>query len=146
MRYCDSIFGQLLKPIRRGWFSGVVERHDGDAYDKSFFSWNHLVALIYARLAGARSLRALEAAWNANAQHHYHLGVGEITRATLSDANSRRPVDIFAETFTMLSAQADRALRQEGAEVVRLVDSSPIPLGAVIKKRESSCSVGSSST
>jgi IS4 transposase len=135
MRYCDSIFGQLLKPIRRRWFAGVVERHDGDAYDKSFFSWNHLVALIYAQLAGANSLRALEAVWNANAQHHYHLGVGEITRATLSDANARRPVEIFAETFTMLSAQADRALRQEGAEMVRLIDSSPIPLGAVIKKR-----------
>src|SRR5262245_11198839 len=75
MRYCDSIFGQLLKPIRRRWFAGVVERHDGDAYDKSFFSWNHLVALIYAQLAGANSLRALEAVWNANAQQHYHLGV-----------------------------------------------------------------------
>lgn len=135
MRYCDSIFGQLLKPIRRRWFASVVERHAGDAYDKSFFSWNHLVALIYAQLAGAGSLRMLEAVWNANAHHHYHLGVGEVTRATLSDANSRRPVEIFAETFTMLSAQADRALRQEGTEMVQLIDSSPIPLGAVIKKR-----------
>jgi IS4 transposase len=127
MRYCDSIFGQLLKPIQRRWFAGVVERHDGDAYDKSFFSWNHLVALIYAQLTGADSLRALEAVWNANAQHHYHLGVGEITRATLSDANSRRPVEIFAETFTMLSAQADRALRQRWSGSSIPVRSRSVP-------------------
>ena len=135
MRSCDSIFGQLLKPIGRRWFAGVVARHDGDAYDKSFFSWNHLAALVYAQLAGASSLRMLEAVWNANAHQHYHLGVDKITRATLADANARRPVVIFAEMFAMLSLQADRALRQEGSEVVRLIDSSPIPLGAVIKKR-----------
>jgi len=135
MRYRDSIFGQLLKPIQRQWFASLVERHGGDAYDKSFFSWNHLVALIYAQLAGADSLRSLEAVWNANAHHHYHLGAGALTRATLSDANARRPVAIFAETFTMLSTQADRVLRQEGAEMVRLVDSSPIPLDAMIEQR-----------
>ena len=135
MRYRHSIFGQLLKPIGRRWFAGVVARHVGDAYGKSFFSWNHLVTLIYAQLAGAGSLRMLEAVWNANAHHHYHLGVGKITRATLSDANARRPVEVFAEALTMLSAQADRTLRREGAEMVRLIDSSPIPLGAVIKKR-----------
>ena len=49
-----------------------------------------MVALIYAQLAGIGSLRALEAAWNANAHHHYHLGVGRLARSTLADANARR--------------------------------------------------------
>ena len=92
MRYSDSIFGNILKPLSRRWFDGVVARHDGDAYDKKFGSWDHLVALIYAQLGGIVSLRALAATWNANAHHHYHLGVGEIARSTLADANSRRPV------------------------------------------------------
>lgn len=135
MRYRDSILGQILKPISRKWFSGVVKSHDGDAYDKRFRSWHHLVTLIQAQLSGAASLRELEAVWNANAHHHYHLGVGEISRSTLSDANARRPVAIFAKTFTMLSGDAERRLRQEGTEMVRLIDSSPIPLGAVIEKR-----------
>jgi IS4 transposase len=105
-----------------------VDRHDGDAYDKSFKSWDHLVALVYAQLAGMDSLRALEAGFNANPQHHYHLGTGQLARATLSDANARRPPEVFAQVFAMLAATADRQTRREGAEMVRLIDASPIPL------------------
>ena len=86
------------------------------------------MALVFAQLGGVESLRALEAIWNANAHHHYHLGVGKLARSTLSDANARRPVAIFAETFERLSGLADRTLRREGAEMLRLIDATPIPL------------------
>ena len=129
MRFCNSIFASLLKPIDRRWFRAIVERFDGDAYDKSFASWNHLVALIYAQFSHTDSLRGLEAGFNANTHHHYHLGIGPVARSTLSDANARRPVGIFAETFAMLAQMADRQTRCEGAEMVRLIDASPIPLG-----------------
>lgn len=133
MRYLDSIFGSLLKPIDRRTFQAAVERHDGDAYDKAFKSWDHLVTLIYAQLSSVDTLRGLETAFNANAQAHYHLGVGAIARATLSDANARRPTAPFAETFARLAAQADRQSRQEGAAMVSLIDSSPVPLGKLCK-------------
>src|SRR5206468_3251220 len=131
MRFRDSTFGDLLKPISRRQFQTLVERFDGDAYDKSFKSWPHLVVLIFAQLSGADSLRRLEASFNANAQHHYHLGADKLARATLSDANARRPVGLFAEVFAMLSQMADRQLRSEGGEMVRLIDSSPVPLGKI---------------
>jgi putative transposase len=133
MRFADSIFASLLKPIDRRLFQKIVDQHDGDAYDKSFKSWDHLVALIYAQLAGIDGLRALEAGFNANPQHHYHLGTGELSRSTLSDANARRPSGIFAQVFAMLSADADRQTRRQGAEMVRLIDASPIPLDKVCK-------------
>jgi IS4 transposase len=129
MRYCDSIFGRLLEPISRRRFAAIVERHDGDAYDKSFRSWDHLVALVFAQLSHTDTLRGLELAFNANAGHHYHLGVDKLARTTLSDANKRRPVGVFADTFALLSQEADRVTRQEAAEMVRLIDASPIPLG-----------------
>ena len=129
MRYHDSIFGSLIKPIDRRQFRAIVERHDGDAYDKSFKSWDHLVTLVGAQLAQVASLRAVEGAFNANSHQHYHLGVGKVARSTLSDANARRPVGVFADTFAMLAAKADRHTRKEGAEMVRLIDSSPVPLG-----------------
>lgn len=129
MRHLDSIFGNLLKPIDRRQFRGIVQRHDGDAYDKSFKSWDHLVALIFAQLSHTDTLRGLELAFNANAQHHYHLNVGKLARTTLSDANKRRPVGVFANTFTMLSPLADRTMRREGAQMIRLIDASPVPLG-----------------
>jgi IS4 transposase len=132
MQYCHSIFASVLKPIQRRWFQATVARHDGDAYDKSFTSWDHLVALVFAQLSGADSLRALEAVWNAHAHHHYHLGTGRLARSTLSDANARRPVEIFAETFDMLSGIADRALKREGGEMLRLIDATPIPLDEIV--------------
>lgn len=131
MRFCDSIFGRLLEPINRRQFQTAVDRLDGDAYDKSFKSWDHLVALIYAQLSGNDSLRGVVAGFNANSQHHYHLGTGKLSRSTLSDANARRPVGVFAQTFATLSAMAGRQARREGMEMVRLIDASPIPLGKV---------------
>lgn len=132
MRFHDSVFGALLKPIGRRWFAAMVKRHDGDAYDKSFHSWDHLVALVFAQLSGADGLRGLEAMWNAHSHHHYHLGCGKLCRSTLSDANGRRPVAIFAETFATLSALTDRAVRREGCAVLRLIDATPIPLDRLL--------------
>jgi putative transposase len=128
MRHRDSTFGSLLKPVSRRQFAAIVERFDGDAYDKSFSSWDHLVALVFAQLCHADSLRGLVAGFNANAQHHYHLGVGKLARSTLSDANGRRPVGIFAQTFALLAGAADRQTRRAGGEMIRLIDASPIPL------------------
>jgi putative transposase len=133
MRFTDSIFASLLEPIDRRQFQHVVDGLGGNAYDKSFKSWDHLVALIYAQLSGAEGLRGVVAGFNANPHHHYHLGTDTLSRSTLSDANARRPPGIFAQVFEMLSASADRRTRSEGAEMVRLIDASPIPLGKVCK-------------
>jgi putative transposase len=113
-----------------------VQRHDGDAYDKSFKSWDHLVTLVGAQLGQVASLRAVEGAFNANSHQHYHLGVGRVARSTLSDANARRPVGVFAEVFALLAGKADRHIRVEGAEMVRLIDSSPVPLGKMCEWAE----------
>ena len=61
MRFTPSIFGKLLEPIKRRQFDRLVERHAGDAYVKSFTSWTHLLALVYAQFSSAVSLRGLEA-------------------------------------------------------------------------------------
>jgi IS4 transposase len=73
----------------------------------------------------------LVAGFNANTHHHYHLGVEELSRSTLSDANARRPVGVFSALFETLSQAVDRQVRQEGGEMLRLIDASPIPLGKV---------------
>ena len=88
MRFAPTIFAKLVAPIDRRRFDAIVARHGGDAYDKSFFSWDHLLTLIFAQLSDLDSLRALEVDWNANAQHHYHLGGGELAHSTLATPTS----------------------------------------------------------
>jgi len=129
MRFTPIIFSQIVEPLDRRRFQAIVERFRADAYDKTFGSWDHLMVLIYAQLNAASSLRALEAGWNAHANAHYHLGSGEIARSTLADANARRPVEAFAEVLAMVAALTDRSTRAEAKKLLRLIDSTPIPLG-----------------
>jgi putative transposase len=136
MQYRSSILGDLLKPIDRRRFRAIVERHNADAYDKSFKSWDHMVTLVSAQLGSVASLRGAALTLNANSHQHYHLGIGKIARSTLSDANRRRPVEVFADTFAMLAESADRQTRVEGSEMIRLIDSSPIPLGKLFNWAE----------
>jgi putative transposase len=128
MHYTPTIFSKLVASLDRRRFDAIVRQHDGDAYDKSFFSWNHLLALVYAQLSNLDSLRALEAGWNANSQHHYHLGCGALSSSTLAEANKRRPVEVFAEAFALVASQLDRQCRNDGQTFLRLIDSTPIPL------------------
>ena len=104
MRFTPSIFTSLLKPIDRRGFKEIVKRHDGDAYGKSFNSWEHLVTLLFAQFTGADSLRAIETSFNAQSNRHYHLGCGRVARSTLADANARRPAAVFGQLFTALSS------------------------------------------
>jgi len=129
MRFRPSIFSKLLEPINRRQFQTIVARHDGDRYDKTFKSWDHLVALVFAQFSACEGLRGLAMNWNANSQHHYHLACGPLSPSTLSDAGKRRPVAVFAEAFALVADQLDRQTRREGKQMLRLIDSTPIPLG-----------------
>ncbi len=133
MPYEPTVLGQLLKALPRRRFAEIVTRHQGDRYIKGFSSWDHLVTLMFAQLGGISSLRALEAVWNAQGAHHYHLGSGPVCRSTLSDANGRRSSALFAEVFAALSEVAAGVLPHHGNEVIRLIDATPIPLGKLFR-------------
>jgi IS4 transposase len=84
--------------------------------------------MVYAQLCGASSLRQLEAGFNAQYTHHYHLGTRAVRRTTLADANARRSPEVFAAAARVLMTQASRTLRREADELLYLLDSSSITL------------------
>ena len=129
MRHQPNIYSQLLQPLQWSIFKPIVVRHDGDAYAKSFGSWSHLLTMIYAQLSGANSLRAVEAGFNAHARMHGRLGAVPVHRSTLADANSRRPVAVFADVLAILAHSHGRKKRVQGRAILRILDASPIPLG-----------------
>ena len=126
-----SILSGLLKPLDRRRFKADVERFRSDAYDKRFSSWQHLVALVFAQVTGADSLRAIEAGFNAQSHQHYHLNCEKLSRSTLGDANARRPAALFSAVLQGLLGRLGRKQRRDTRACLRLIDSSPIQLGDV---------------
>ena len=91
----------LLEPFDRRRFAQIAERHNTDTRVKTFSSWDHLIVLIFSQFVAAQGLRGLETSWNANRQHHYHLGTGTLARSTLADANKIRLVGGFADNLCL---------------------------------------------
>jgi putative transposase len=129
MQFSSTVFSSLLKPINRRQFEASVARHKGDAYAKTLTSWQHMVALVFAQVSGASSLRAISMGFNAQSHQHYHLNARPIARSTLADANERRAPAIFTDLLGQLIAQLGRKAKKEACFAMRMIDSTPIPLG-----------------
>lgn len=119
---------EIMKALPRSTFDEVVTSHQADKHSKGFGCWDQLVAMVYAQLSGASSLRVLETGFNSQRNHHYHLGTSPIRRSTLADANGKRKTEVFAEAARLLMSQAKRQLRREGEELLYLLDSTSITL------------------
>jgi IS4 transposase len=109
-------------------FNRCVERHNADKGCKRFHHWDHLLALVYAQLSGAPSLRALELGFNGHALHHGQLHTGDVHRSTLAWASKRRSAVVFDDTAAWLMGQVSRKLRQDASALMCLLDSTSITL------------------
>lgn len=117
-----------MKGLPRGAFDQLVKRRNADKYCKRFGHWDHLIAMLYAQLSGATGLRPVETGFNSHAAHHYHLGTSPIKRSTLADANENRPDAVFSDTAAWLMGKVSRKLRQQGNELMYLLDSTSLTL------------------
>jgi len=123
-----SRFEELLKYLPRGRFKEIVQQHKADRYVKHFGCDKLLVTMLYAHCSEARSLRALEIGLNQHRNHHYHLGIGKVSRSTISGAAERRSSAVFEELLKLLMHMAGRNVRQTRDEMLYLLDSTCIPL------------------
>ena len=126
--YHNTLFGEIIKPMRQLGFRSIVAAHEADKHSKGFSAWRQLVAMVFAHLGACRSLREMEAGFNDHSLCHYHLGTKAIKRSTLSYANQHRDCAVFADTCAMLMAETAPKVRSEGRDLLYLLDSTPIPL------------------
>lgn len=126
--YRNTRFAEILKGLPRSVFEKHAQRLDADKHCKGFRAWDQLIALMYAQISGATSLREVEAGFNSQKRHHYHLGTRAVRRSTLADANHKRPAALFESLCQHLMAKAGRRFRQDVGDFLYLLDSTPIPL------------------
>ncbi len=126
--YRNTRFGELLKGLSRGSFEKVVDRYQADKHSKGFRCWDQLVAMVYGQVSGCRSLRELEAGFNSQRAHHYHLGTRELKRSTLSDANIKKDVRVYEDVCNKMLKGVHKKVRNELNSMLYLLDSTPIQL------------------
>lgn len=128
MRHHNSLLHQLLQFVPWRLFDRLVDEHGADTRVRRLTTRSQLIALIYAQLSGAQSLREIEQAMVSHERRLYHLGATAPARSTLADANAKRPAQLFADLFAVLAAQASPGLRRAAREAIHLVDASSIRL------------------
>lgn len=95
--------GQLIKCISKEKILKISCAKDGERYVKSFDAWQHLVVMLYAVIMSFDSLREIVAVKEAESRKLSHLGITSLPRrSTISDANIRRPNEVFEEIYRSL--------------------------------------------
>lgn len=100
--YSSTIFNQLLNFLPRDRFNYFVGQHSGDRNIKRMTSWNHFTVMLYAQIAGKKSLRDIETGMKLHEGCWHHLGIKTIAKSSIADANRRRSYQIFEKLFYAL--------------------------------------------
>jgi len=106
----------------------LVAEYHSDRYSKSFYSWDHLLTMIYCQLTNQTSLRDAVTSFNSRKQDLNNLGVSSVKRTTFADANERRTTNIFRDLFLELVCYARGKYKRELKKLIELIDSTPIQL------------------
>lgn len=118
----------MLKQLPRDTFERAVAEHEADKHCNGFSRWPQLQTMVCAQLSGATSVRTLEADFNTQASHHYHLDAVAIKGSTLADASRRAPAEVFAEVAENLTAGMQRKVRRDVQRLLDLLGSTSITL------------------
>jgi hypothetical protein len=130
MPHHNTVFGDILKFIPWQRFETLVEEYDADARVRRLSTKGQFLALLYGQLSGASGLREIVTGLSSHAARLYHLGADPVRRSTFSDANTQRPVEVFADLLETMMKQAHRGLRRALAGTTYLIDATSVRLNA----------------
>ena len=128
MPHHNTVLRDILKLVPWHRFEALVEEHDADARVRQLSTKGQFLALLYGQLSGASSLREIVTGLSSHAARLYHLGADPVRRSTFSDANAKRPVEVFTELLEIMMRQAHRGLRRKLAETTYLIDATSVRL------------------
>lgn len=131
MRHQNTVFHGILNLVPWNVLDRLVDRYKSNKRVRQLSTQNQFVAMLYAQLSDAQSLRAIEASFESHAARLYHLGASEVSRSTLSDANAKRSCAVFTELLSELMGRCEASLADKVADAVYLVDSTGFRLNSL---------------
>jgi hypothetical protein len=130
----QSVFGQLISLIDRFKVGEAVKKTGSDRYCKGFYTWDHLVSMLFCTLSNCASLREVAAGCLGLKGKTQHLGLRKLPkRSTLSDANKLRTPKVFERIYYDLlnqyrSSISDSRLKNLFGKDLFIIDSTTISL------------------
>jgi hypothetical protein len=131
VRHQNIVFHGLLKPVPWMVVDRLVEKHEADRDPRALEARPHLIAMVFAQLFGARSLRDIETNLLSHATKLYHLGGKTVSKSALGTANASRAVEVFGGVLSALMAQLQSGYRRKIRDCVRLIDSTSVRLSSL---------------
>jgi Transposase DDE domain/Domain of unknown function (DUF4372) len=131
MRHHNTVFHAVLNCVPWHVFDRLVDQFGANKRVRRLTTQNQCIAMLYAQLSGAASLRSIEAGFESHASRLYHVGACEVSRSTLADANAKRPCAVFIGLLTELMARREDALKRKIADAVYLIDSTGFRLSSL---------------
>lgn len=98
MNQGKTIFSQIMDFLPLSEFRKCVKKHRGNYKVKKFSCLDQFLCMAFAQLTYRESLRDIETCLRSMRKKTYHMGFrGNVSRATLADANEKRNWKIYAD-------------------------------------------------
>jgi hypothetical protein len=129
-----NIFTQITSVLYASEFARCLEVHPTLRSTRSFSTYDHFLALIFAQLTFRQSLRDIVACLSSRPEQLYQMGFrGTISRTNLAYANAHRDWRLFAAVAQVLMRRAGRLYHPvdpdpDSAPMAFALDSSMISL------------------
>ncbi len=91
----NTIFRQLAGHLPWGTLERLIDEHDADRGVRKLPTKEFLLALLFAQVPEAHSLRDVEAMLESHDARRYHATLPRARRSTLADASALRPGAVF---------------------------------------------------
>lgn len=136
----QSVFGQLISLLDRQEVAKAVVKTGSDKFCKGFYTWDHLVTMLFCSLSHCTSLREVVAGCLGLKGKTAHFGLRKLPRrSTLSEANLKRSPAVFEAIYTSLLTQyqtriSDSRIKERFQKDVFIIDSTTISLFQSILK------------
>lgn len=99
MKNFASVFNQFLSLVPRSVFRACVDKFQGDYRTRVFNCWSQFGVMLYAQLTSKTSLRDIVIGFSNKTNYFYHLGLRNVARSTVADANKNRDWQIYERLF-----------------------------------------------
>lgn len=109
MSHHNTVIAQMLKLIPRHEFDTLANQHHIGRSFRKASRWSQFVTMMVAQLSGRNSLRDIVDNMTAQIHKLYHLGIGKLSRTTLSRINEDKPYQLYEALFGRLLTRCQTA-------------------------------------